>query len=172
VELANLVGADVFVSIHANAFPRPSLGGVETFFHSIEASGEEAKRVASAENAPAKRDESGQADTLSFILKDMHTAEKLRDSSRLAHLVQEKLAQAVPFENRGVMQADFIVLRETRMPSVLLELGFLTNPREERILKEPETHKRIARAIRQGVLNYRELIRRKRIHLPKEIGVR
>ena len=109
-------------------------------------------------------EEAGAAkDALSYILQDMHSAEKLRDSSRLAHLVQEQLAKALPFENRGVMQADFIVLRDTRMPSVLIELGFLTNPREEKVLKEPKTHTEIAFAIRRGVMQFWELVKRKQV---------
>jgi len=171
VALANQLGADLFVSIHANAFPSPSLGGVETFFHSIDASGEEARRVASFENAPSGQSAQVAPDTLSFILEDMQRDEKLRNSSRLAHLVQERLARALPFENRGVMQADFVVLRGTRMPSVLLELGFLTNPREEKILNRPEVRERIARAIRQGVMAYLALIRNKTVGLPREVGL-
>jgi N-acetylmuramoyl-L-alanine amidase len=161
VAIANQVGADLFISIHANAFSSSSLAGVETFFHSIEASGEEAKRVAKAENASGGVETKVAPDTLSFILQDMQLAERLRDSSRLAHLVQEQLAKELPLENRGVMQADFIVLRSTRMASVLVELGFLTNPRDEKILKAKNNHKKIARAIKNGVLAYWDLIKLK-----------
>lgn len=172
VEMANLVRADLFVSIHANSFPSPSLGGVETFFHSIEASGEEARRVASCENAPKGKKGRAAPDTLSLILQDMQSAEKLRDSSRLAHMVQEQLAGAVPFENRGVMQADFTVLRGTRMPSILVELGFLTNPKEEKALGEPLLQEKIANAIRKGVLQYWELVKRKQVSVPRETSGR
>jgi len=172
VEMANLVQADLFVSIHANSFPSPSLGGVETFFHSIEASGEEARRVASYENAPKGKPGRVAPDTLSMILKDMQGAEKLRDSSRLAHLVQEQLAAALPFENRGVMQADFTVLRGTGMPSILIELGFLSNPKEEKALKDPLIQEKIANAIRKGVLEYWELAKRKQVPVSKETSGR
>lgn len=172
VEMANLVRADLFVSIHANSFTSPSLGGVETFFHSIEASGEEARRVASCENAPKGKKSRAAPDTLSLILEDMQSAEKLRDSSRLAHLVQEQLAGAVPFENRGVMQADFTVLRGTRMPSILVELGFLSNPREEKTLGDPLTQEKIANAIRKGVLLYWELAKRKQVPVSRKAGER
>ena len=161
VNIANEVRADLFVSIHANAFVTPELGGVETFFHSIDASGEEARRVASFENEPGGEQEEAVPDTLRFILQDIQQAERLRASSRLAHVVQEKLARAVPFENRGVMQADFIVLRGTQMASVLLELGFLTNPHEEKVLAKDFIRSEIARAIRDGVLDFWEVIKRK-----------
>ena len=88
-------------------------------------------------------------------------AETLRDSSRLAHLVQERLAAALPWENRGVMQADFIVLRGTSMPSVLLELGFLTNPDDARLLKRTDSHRAVARAVRDSVVQFWGLLRRK-----------
>jgi len=163
VEIANQLKADLFISIHANAFTSSHLGGVETFFHSIEASDEEAKRVASAENALGGKQKTATSDALSYILQDMHSAEKLRDSSRLAHLVQDQLARVLPFDNRGVMQADFIVLRDTRMPSVLIELGFITNPREEKTLQKSEIQKKAAFAIRRGVLQFWELVKRKRV---------
>lgn len=172
VQMANLVQADLFVSIHANSFSSPSLGGVETFFHSIEASGEEARRVASFENAPKGKPGRAAPDTLSLILQDMQSAEKLRDSSRLAHLVQEQLAAAVPFENRGVMQADFTVLRGTGMPSILIEVGFLSNPKEEKSLKDPLIQEKIANAIRKGVLDYWELAKRKQVSVPRETSGR
>jgi N-acetylmuramoyl-L-alanine amidase len=172
VEMANLLRADLFVSIHANSFPSASLGGVETFFHSIEASGEEARRVASFENAPKGKKGRAAPDTLSMILQDMQSAEKLRDSSRLAHLVQEQLAAAVPFENRGVMQADFTVLRGTRMPSILIELGFLTNPKEEKALGEALLQEKMANAIRKGVLLYWELAKRKQASVPQKTGAK
>ena len=172
VEMANLLRADLFVSIHANSFPSASLGGVETFFHSIEASGEEARRVASFENAPKGKKGRAAPDTLSMILQDMQSAEKLRDSSRLAHLVQEQLAAAVPFENRGVMQADFTVLRGTGMPSILIELGFLSNPKEEKALGDPVVQEKMADAIRKGVLLYWDLAKRKQASVPKETGGR
>jgi N-acetylmuramoyl-L-alanine amidase len=172
VQMANLLQADLFVSIHANSFTSPSLGGVETFFHSIEASGEEARRVASYENTPRGKPGRAAPDTLSLILKDMQSAEKLRDSSRLAHLVQEQLVAAVPFENRGVMQADFTVLRGTGMPSILIELGFLSNPKEEKALKDPLLQEKIANAIRKGVLEYWELAKRKQLSVPLETSGR
>ena len=107
-----------------------------------------------------------------MILQDMHNAEKLRDSSRLAHLVQDHLAKAVPFENRGVMQADFVVLRGTRMPSVLIELGFLTNPREEKALQKDSIRTKIAVAIQAGAVAFWEVVKSKQFQMPREAGTR
>ncbi len=163
VDLANQLDADLFISVHANAFVRPDLGGVETFFHSLEASDEEARRVARAENAPQREKRPASRDRVQSILADMRRAETLRDSSRFAHLVQQELARVLPFDNLGVKQADFVVLRGTRMPSVLLELGFLTNAAEERVLLREQTQSRIAQAVRMAVINYRSLLQRKRV---------
>ncbi len=168
IDLANRVHADIFVSIHANAFFKPSLSGVETFFHSVEASGEEAKRVALFENAVDQKGKPRQQDPLSFILEDMQRAEKLRDSSRLAHFVQEELVKSLPFENRGVMQADFVVLGGTRMPSILIEIGFLTNPSDAKALKSEKIRTLAAKAIREALVKYQQLIRNKNLMKPEE----
>jgi len=161
VEMANKIKVDLFISVHANAFVRPSLGGVETFFHSVDASDEEARRVARAENAAQRREVDRSVDPLSSILADMQRAETLRNSSRFAHLVQEQLAGILPFDNLGVRQADFVVLRGTRMPSVLLELGFMTNKREERILKQEKVQEEIAAAVVKSVAEFVRLMRLK-----------
>jgi len=162
VTLAEAAGADLFVSVHVNAFTRPSLTGVETFFHAAEASTAEARRVADAENAADRRERPGQPDPVLSILADMQKAETLRDSSRLAHLMQEELAAALGFRNLGVQQADFVVLRSPRVPAVLLELGFVTNRKEERALHDPKVQRAVARAVRQALGRYRELVVRKR----------
>ncbi|HOX46769.1 MAG TPA: N-acetylmuramoyl-L-alanine amidase [Myxococcota bacterium] len=162
VTLAEQAGADLFVSVHVNAFVRSSLTGVETFFHAVEASNAEARRVAEAENAADRRERPGQADPVLSILADMQKAETLRDSSRLAHLVQEELVQALGFRNLGVQQADFVVLRSPRVPAVLLELGFVTNRKEERALRSPKVQQAMAQAVGRAVTRYRELLVRKR----------
>jgi N-acetylmuramoyl-L-alanine amidase len=162
VTLAEQAGADLFISVHVNAFLRPSLTGVETFFHAVEASNAEARRVAEAENAADRRERPGRADPVQSILADMQKAETLRDSSRLAHLVQEDLVRALGFRNLGVQQADFVVLRSPRVPAVLLELGFVTNRKEERALNSPKVQQAMARAVGQAVTRYREMLARKR----------
>ncbi len=168
VDMANRAHADLFISVHGNAFVRRSMHGVETFFHSVDASDDEARRVASAENAEDKGEQTQASDEVMSILADMQRTETLRESSRFAHLVQERLAKALPFENLGVKQADFVVLRGTRMPSVLLELGFLTNRREERILRKSSTHEDVAQAVRLAVVEYKRLMQKKMMNRQKE----
>ena len=111
-------------------------------------------------------------DTLNFILHDIQSAERLRDSSRLAYLVQAELARALPIVNRGVMQADFVVLRGTRMASVLIELGFLTNPKDEKVLRSASARQEAAEAIKRGVLAFRQLMLKKAEHEPREAKAR
>jgi N-acetylmuramoyl-L-alanine amidase len=170
VDLANKSRADLFISIHSNAFSSPSVGGVETFFHAVKASGEEARRVASAENAPSKDEPERVENPLEFILQDMQSAERLRDSSRFAHLVQAQLAKNLSLEDLGVMQADFIVLRGTKMPSVLLEVGFLTNRRDVKVLLREKTHHKVGQAIKEAVVAYQKLIQQKKVKVSQEGG--
>ena len=84
-------------------------------------------------------------------------------------MVQEHLAQNLPMKNLGVMQADFIVLRGTQMPSGLIEVGFLTNPREERLLRKDKIQTNISRAIQKAVVAYEELMSKKQLQ-PKGSG--
>jgi N-acetylmuramoyl-L-alanine amidase len=166
--LANQVGADLFISVHANAFKNRRWGGVETFFHSLDASGEEARRVASKENAQDMASAEAGDDEVSVILQDMQHNERLKGSSRLAQVVQERLAGALKFNNRGVMQADFAVLRQTRMPAILVEIGFITNPQEEQLLREPKTQERAVTALRDAVVEYRRLLEKQEVRKPTE----
>ncbi len=162
--MANQLDADLFVSIHANAYDDPSFFGVETFFHAVTASGAEARRVASMENVGGREAaRESQSNPVELILEDMKKVETLEESSRFAHLVQDQLARVLPFKNQGVMQADFVVLRETRMPSVLIELGYLTQPREEKVLRERDTQENIAQAIQRAVVDYWEGLKRKNL---------
>jgi N-acetylmuramoyl-L-alanine amidase len=166
--LANQVGADLFISLHANAFKNRRWGGFETFFHSLEASGEEARRVASKENAQDMASAETGDDEVSVILQDMKLNERLKSSSRLAQVVQKRLAGALEFNNRGVMQADFAVLRQTRMPAILVELGFMTNPQEEQLLREPKIQEQVAIALRDAIVDYRVLLEKQEVQKPSE----
>lgn len=160
VMLANRVGADLFVSVHSNGNVARWYRGLETFFHSVSASSEEARRVASAENAVEKGAEAA-GDLVASILQDMQRVEVLRDSSRMAYAVHERLVRSLGFPDHGVMQADFYVLRLTRMPAVLLEVGFVTNPVEEAEIRKEAVQQKVAEAVREAVAEFRELMIRK-----------
>jgi N-acetylmuramoyl-L-alanine amidase len=157
---ANRERADLFVSIHANAHRASAAVGVETYFLSSEATDSAARQVAAAENGvvqlepPAGRP-SGQVDIVKAILWDLAQSEFQAESSRLAEVVHDSMTQSLRIANRGVKQAGFYVLGGAAMPAILIEIGFVTNPREERRLKEPKYRDEIARAILAGLAEYK-----------------
>jgi N-acetylmuramoyl-L-alanine amidase len=147
-------GADrpaLFLSIHCNANYDASARGFESYFLS-EAKTEDAKRVEAMENSAQQyetRRPSG--DALSFILHDLRQNLYLRDSSAWAELVQTRLATVQTGPERGVKQAGFMVLNGAFMPAVLVEIGFITNPREELLLTDLAAQRRIARELARSV---------------------
>jgi N-acetylmuramoyl-L-alanine amidase len=163
VSLANQTRADLFISIHANGNRNRSFRGLETFFHSVEASGEEARRVAQEENAVGGQEVMTSSDPVVSILQDMKRTEVLRESSLMAHLMHDRMVSAVRIPDHGVMQADFFVLRGTKMPAVLLEVGFITNPVEEKTLRDPNFLGKVVKAIRDATIEFRKQLERKEV---------
>ena len=159
--LANQASGDLFISIHVNAanpgWRDPAAArGFETYFLA-EAKTEDARRVEQMENESV-RYESGsdlqKDDALSFILSDMKQNEHLRESSKLAEIIQERLATTHPGPNRGVKQAGFRVLVTAFMPAVLVEIGFGTNAQEAAFLNDPSRQEAIAHAISEAAVEY------------------
>jgi N-acetylmuramoyl-L-alanine amidase len=142
----------LFLSIHCNANRDPAGRGFESYFLS-EAKTEDARRVEAMENSAQQYEKSGagSGDALSFILHDLRQNLYLRDSSSWAERIQEQLADAKLGPERGVKQAGFMVLNGAFMPAVLVEIGFITNPREETMLTDPAAQRRIARALVRAV---------------------
>jgi N-acetylmuramoyl-L-alanine amidase len=155
---ANKQRADLFVSVHANAHPRAVSEGVETYFLSSEASDTDARQVAAVENgvvqleSPASRAKSG---LLKSILWDLAQSEFQQESSFMAETVQDSMTRSLSLVNRGVKQAGFYVLGGAAMPAILIEIGFLTNPKEEKKLATPAYRESVARAIYAGLSEYK-----------------
>ncbi len=147
--LANQQKADLFISLHLNSSPGGNAQGAETYFLSLVASDERAARAAEAENAGDPLSD------LQLILWDLAQSHHMVESQRLAGLIQEELNQALELRNRGVKQAPFRVLMGAAMPAVLVELGFLSNPREEQRLLDPLYRTRLADALVDAVGRYR-----------------
>ncbi|NLC06502.1 MAG: N-acetylmuramoyl-L-alanine amidase, partial [Syntrophomonadaceae bacterium] len=84
----------------------------------------------------------------------LHLAAQKEERKRLAQLVQQKLVQELGRNNRGVKEQNLSVLRNTEMPSILIEVAFVSNPEEDRLLQQPEFRKRAARAIAAGIMEY------------------
>jgi N-acetylmuramoyl-L-alanine amidase len=156
--VANRARADLFVSIHANAHRRAVSAGVETYFLSSEATDDEARQVAALENSVIELEApsaGGRVDVVKAILWDLAQSAFQAESSRLAEIVQDSMTQSLRIPNRGVKQADFYVLGGAAMPAILIEIGFLTNPREERRLREGRYRDEIALAIFNGLAEYK-----------------
>lgn len=155
-------GGQLFVSLHCNSSKNPKVAGVETYFLS-DAKTEDAREVAKRENASLRFEEvipSLKEDnfTLKDILTDMLSDQFLKESQKLAACIQEELVRGLGLEDRGVKQAGFYVMlgTEAAMPSVLVELGFISNRREERLLKTSAFRRRAALALFRGIRNFKE----------------
>ena len=152
---------DLFVSIHINAMPagrrQTQVNGVETYFVS-DAKTEDQKRVAEMENDALRFETataSGQGSgPLGFILNDLQLNEYLRESARLAELVQGKVAAIHPGEDRGVQQGPFLVLAAARRPAILVEAGFATNRQDGAFMASADGQRKIATAVADGIVAY------------------
>lgn len=158
--IANEARADLFVSIHCNASRRRRLEGVETWTLNV-GSDRYAARLAAFENAEADRAVSD----LRLILADLATKANASDARDLAQSVQSSLVRTLRsrvgrVRDHGVKQALFYVLLGTRMPSVLVETGFISNPAEAARLKSARFQDGAAEAIARGVKDYVESRRR------------
>lgn len=149
---ANAEGADLFISLHLNAARARAARGSEVYFLSL-GQGDDAE-VAAAENAGAG-DAPGSPDSVvASILDDLAQKAFLQDSERLAVAIQGQLNRLAGIRVRGVKQAPFIVLRGAAMPAVLVEVAFISNPREEAKLKDAAFRAKVADAITLGVRRY------------------
>jgi len=163
---------DLFVSIHVNAMPAgrsaERTGGVETYFLS-DAKTEDQERVAKMENEALRFESTpagGSRGPLDFILKDLQLNEYLRESARLAELVQDKVVAIHPGGDRGVQQAGFMVLTTARRPAILVETGFATNRTDGAFLASSLGEHKIASAIADGVVAYLLEFERKLVAAP------
>jgi len=154
MEMANRVGARLFISIHANSGQRLAARGFETYLLSAEATDSEAHRVALAENSVLEREGMAAQDPLFETLLSLASAEQLRQSEELAGAVHLSLAQSLGTENRGVKQAPFYVLARAQMPSVLVEIGFITNKAERDLLFADAYQEKLAQALATSILEF------------------
>jgi N-acetylmuramoyl-L-alanine amidase len=152
--IALAVGADLFVSIHANADLKGKQQGVETYYLDVGAD-QYAARLAARENRAAGRN----IGAYRLVLADLTTRANTTESRRLAQFIQRNLHTAARvgrpgLPNRGVRKAIFYVLLTARVPGVLTEVSFLSHPRGEAALRQPETLKRLGESIARGILRY------------------
>ena len=153
-QLANEKMADLFLSIHANASSLTNVSGIETYYLNFTDS-KDAMSVAARENASSQQS----VFELRDLIQKISLHDKIEESREFANRVQESLqafaARNFPGQkNRGVRKAPFMVLIGAKMPSVLAEIGFLSNPKEEALLKRADYRQKLAEALYHGVARY------------------
>jgi N-acetylmuramoyl-L-alanine amidase len=168
-KLAKEWKADLFISIHVNSSPAPSARGTETYILSQDATDAEARKLALIENSIASEAKE-QPSAVQDILWDMEQTAYLQDSAYLASdlqgalvahahdLVQRKTGSG-DWKNRGVRQAPFFVLNRAAMPAVLVEIGYLSNSHDRKLMQDKFFQESLAKALAEGVKKYKESCR-------------
>ena len=152
--LANEKKADLFLSIHANSSSIPKIAGVETFYLNITGT-RDALDLAARENASAQTSIFELQDIIKKITLHDKSAESLEFARRIQAALFTFSARNIPAsKDRGVKSAPFVVLIGANMPSVLAEIGFLSNPREEALLKKSDYRDKLAEALYKGIERY------------------
>lgn len=154
--VANDARADLFVSIHANASGSRKPRGVETYFASLNASDADAQDTAERENSAfgAAASRVDRNDPLAAILGDLIATEHLQESSEFAKLAQREMAEINRARSRGVKQAPFVVLMGVQMPASLVEIGFITNPDEEKAMRRASLRDEIVKALADAISDF------------------
>ena len=166
--IANQNKADLFISIHLNSSLGANAYGTETYFLSPQATDPRAARSAAAENAPPAAGSTatatngaagaGEQSDVEMILWELAQSRHMAESQRLANLIQGELNQELQLKDRGVKQAPFRVLVGAAMPAVLVELGFISNPDEEKKLQDPAYQDQLIEALARAVARYKAAV--------------
>lgn len=158
-EKANNYKADIFISIHTNASKRRAARGAESYFLSYESVDKETKELVELENQGISTDftDPNIDKKLQMVLWHMAQAEYLAESSKLAEFIQLELNDLLGVEERGIKQAPFFVLMGAQMPAALVEIAFISNPYEEKMLKTHAFKVRISQALYRGIYKYIQL---------------
>ena len=152
--IANQAQADLFISVHANSSRDPSARGIETYYLNF-TSNPDALEVAARENAVSDQS----IHELQDLVKKIALKDKIDESREFASDVDHALKSGLSahgnnMRDRGVKKAPFIVLIGANMPSILAEISFLSNPKDERKLQTPEYRQKIAESLYRGVTEY------------------
>lgn len=158
IQFARRNGADLFVSIHADAVPRKSAKGSSVYVLSVkEASSETAQWLAENERGTDLFGEimlDGKSPDLKKTLIELAQGNTIESSIELGQLMLAELKKIGPTHKETVEMADFAVLKSPDIPSVLVETTFISNPREERKLKSRRFQDKVARALQTSIMNY------------------
>ena len=152
---ARELGADVFVSIHLNAAKNRSARGTEIFFVSPRGAARSANKLLANPNKTAHEyGLSGASSDLLHMLVDMNEQSVLQRSEQLAEAILEAMSRPGLLPTRAVKQKSFQVVRTIAMPSVLVEVGFISNSADAKLVREPAGRDSITRAISKGVVRF------------------
>ena len=166
--IANRAKADLFISIHTNSSKNKSAHGMETFTlgaskskENMEAAMLENSVILLEDNYEKKYEGFDPNSTDSYIMFEFMKDQYMDRSIHCADLIQSNMINAAKRNNRGVRQAGFLVLRATTMPSILIELGFISNKEEEKFLNNSSNQTKVCKAIYQGFADYKREIDKK-----------
>jgi N-acetylmuramoyl-L-alanine amidase len=167
-QIANEANGDLFLSIHCNSMEtsrdRRVTRGVETYFLSPDPTDAEARLLADLENGgPSAAPIPKKADPVSGILADLALTQARNDSAMLARIVQRDIVAGAASPSRGVRQAPFLVLSGTKMPSALVEIGFISHPTEGPLLAKEQHQDRIAQSLAAAVEEFAEQVLARRL---------
>jgi N-acetylmuramoyl-L-alanine amidase len=161
-KMANDFKADIFISIHANAAKRVSANGFEVYFRSDKASSAEAAETAALENEALQYEGQSPAGVTfaDLLLKSLATNENMNESSKIASHIRTAATKNSSnigikvYQNSCIKQANFYVLRGVEAPSVLVEMGYVSNANDRKRLNNRASRAKIAESIRDGVVSY------------------
>ena len=167
-QVANESIGDLFLSIHCNSMEssrdRLVTRGVETYFLSPDPTDAEARLLAELENGgPSAMPAPKKTDAVAGILADLALTQARNDSAVLAQIVQRNIVRGAGSPSRGVRQAPFLVLSGTKMPSALVEIGFISHPSEGPLLANEQHQDRIAQALATAVEEFAEQVLARRL---------
>jgi N-acetylmuramoyl-L-alanine amidase len=153
-KIANQQQARLFISLHVNASPRRHVHGIETWYLSF-AANERAKQMAARENQMSE----AQLSDLEIILRDLHETDRINQSASLASTMQGALTKHLAaryrsINDRGIDGAPFVVLMHTAMPSVLVEVAFISNDQDERRLRSQSYRRELAQGVLRGIQHF------------------
>ncbi len=161
-DFANCQKADLLISIHCNSLPRyPDVHGTETYVMRHERNRLDVDVPDNDDMELHSSITTGGADAIvssNSVIAALHKNPNLYQSVKLANFVEKRLSEFTPLESRGVRQENLSVLRDTYMPAILIEIGYLSNVNEENYIISPEGKTNIAQSIASAFGDYKESI--------------
>ena len=155
--IANRERADLFVSVHANSSRQRSVAGFEVYTLS-DATDDHARALEAAENVapPVDGTEAVSTETEAIVWDLLYTEHRAESRELAAAICRGLKGGRLPSQNRGVKSARFAVLKGSRMPAILVEVGFISHPAEEARLRTSQYRQRLAEGIHSGILAFKE----------------